>query len=210
MTYYDIHTHQNVKTPNVRSIVNLFPGDTIPAHSYCSVGIHPNYIHTSHIQHELALVSKTLAMSEVVALGEIGLDKNSHVSIDVQRKVFIDQWEINRVYNKPIIIHCVKAFDELLSLKKRLNDTSNWIIHGFRGKPQQATQLISHGFALSFGYWFNEEAVKVAFPDSLFLETDDRSISISDVYQSIASSLDLNLDQVANAVKVNADKLFAF
>ncbi len=210
MIYYDIHTHQNVKTPNVRSIINLFPGDTIPAHSYCSVGIHPNYIYTNHIQHELALVSKTLAMSEVVALGEIGLDKNSPVSIDVQRKVFIDQWEINRAFNKPIIIHCVKAFDELLSLKKHLNDTSNWIIHGFRGKPQQASQLILHGFYLSFGYWFNEESVKIAFPNSLLLETDDMPISISDVYTRIASSLDLNLDQIANAVKINADKMFAF
>ena len=66
-----------------------------------------------------------------------------------------------------------------------------WIIHGFRGNGELASQLVCLGFYLSFGDRFNPSALRATWPDFLFLETDDKSIDIRGVYQNVAEALDI-------------------
>ena len=60
-----------------------------------------------------------------------------------------------------------------------------------RGNGELASQLVRLGFYLSFGDRFNPSALRAAWPDFLFLETDDKSIDIRRVYQNVAEALDI-------------------
>lgn len=109
-----------------------------------------------------------------------------------------------------MIIHCVKAWDELIALKRALLPKMPWVIHGFRGNAQLAKQLIREGFFLSFGKYFNKEAVQVAWPDYLFVETDDRHVDIRSVYTDISASLGLSIEVFVRQVAENVHKILLF
>ena len=74
--------------------------------------------------------------------------------------------------HKPLIIHQVKALQEILYLKKKFHPAQPWLIHGFRGKPELAQQLLATGIDLSFGVHYNEEAYALCPKERRFRETD--------------------------------------
>ena len=94
---------------------------------------------------------------------------------------------------KPVILHCVKALDEMLGILKKYDNLKNVVFHGFRGKPTQAGQLMSKGYYLSFGIHFNEESLRLAYSSGrMFLETDDSGLHISNVYESASKALNIS------------------
>ena len=129
--------------------------------------------------------------SGVVAIGEAGLDTLAESPMDLQKEVFLAQANLAEETHKPLIIHCVKAWADLIACKKAVKPEMPWIIHGFRGNGELASQLVRLGFYLSFGDRFNPSALRAAWPDFLFLETDDKSIDIRRVYQNVAEALDI-------------------
>ena len=70
----------------------------------------------------------------MLAVGEAGLDKLAEAPLTLQIEVFEYQARLAEEANKPLIIHLVKAVDELLKLKQKIQPVKPWIIHGFRGK----------------------------------------------------------------------------
>ena len=199
MVYYDLHTHHLPTHSEDIVIINRMVGNggwpisnlgTI----YYSAGIHPWYINAKEKQ--LAEFEDLLLCSDVVAVGEVGLDKYAKVSLIEQRLIFERSILLAEKKELPLIIHCVKAWNELIDLKKVLKPRMPWIIHGFRGNEQLAKQLIQQGFFLSFGNYFNPKAVFEAWPNHLFVETDDQQIDIRVVYKNISSVLNLPLKLV--------------
>ena len=76
-----------------------------------------------------------------------------------------------------------------------------WIIHGFRGKPQQAQQLLDNGFQLSFGEHFNADSLALAFHrHSLWLETDESTHSIEEIYDAASKSLNICADELEKEI----------
>ncbi|MBP5348566.1 MAG: TatD family hydrolase, partial [Bacteroidaceae bacterium] len=75
-------------------------------------------------------------------------------------------------YRKPMILHVVRDFDTVIRLHKQLHPTMPWLIHGFRGAPQQMHQLHSQNLLLSLGPTCNPQSLRPLPPDKLFLETD--------------------------------------
>jgi TatD DNase family protein len=73
-----------------------------------------------------------------------------------------------------------------MGMKKRMQPKQAWIIHGFRGKPELAKQLLKMGFNLSFGEKFNPLSVDVTPLNQLCIETDTSFMKIEDIYQTIA------------------------
>ena len=64
------------------------------------------------------------------------------------------------------------------------------IFHGFRGKPEQAKQLLQKGFDLSFGEKFNVDSLTLAWKAGrMWLETDESECSIEQIYQQAAKAL---------------------
>jgi TatD DNase family protein len=113
-----------------------------------------------------------------------------------------------------MIIHCVQAWQEIIALKKEIRPKVPWIIHGFRGKPELAGQLINHGFYLSFGdtilYQNNTTAqsLKSIPEDFLFLETDISEHTIESIYQAASVIKNLPLDVMQNMLQRNFELVF--
>lgn len=200
MGYYDIHTHQMPVHPEDIAIVNTIVGPVADSISDSlmdtagvrtdfkrSCGIHPWYIY--NVREQMEELRRRLSAPETVAIGEAGLDKLAESPMDIQKEVFLAQAFLAEETRKPLIIHCVKAWQELIACRKEVRPDMPWVIHGFRGNDELAAQLIHLGFYLSFGDRFNPSAVRAAWPDSLFLETDDKPVDIRLVYQGVAESL---------------------
>ncbi|MCM1453080.1 MAG: TatD family hydrolase [bacterium] len=133
---------------------------------------------------------------QTVAIGECGLDALRGPSLDEQEEVFAAQARIATELGKPLIIHCVRAWDRLLRLNKELRGHSTWIVHGFRGKEALGRQLLDAGLRLSFGADTppaTARALAAYAPGSTYLETDDSPLSIVEV----ADRLGLPLRSVA-------------
>ena len=196
MGYYDIHTHQMPFHKEDIAIINrivspmgdMQPG-SLPETVIRSYGIHPWYIY--NVKEQMDLLRVLVSGSGVVAIGEAGLDTLAESPMDLQKEVFLAQANLAEETHKPLIIHCVKAWADLIACKKAVKPEMPWIIHGFRGNGELASQLVRLGFYLSFGDRFNPSALRAAWPDFLFLETDDKSIDIRGVYQNVAEALDI-------------------
>ncbi len=171
-------------------IVQLFPNDLlgeiqdVPNRFY-SVGIHPCQINDYYKPFVERLRFFVLNPS-VVAIGEAGLDKLCSTDFDVQKTVFIEMVLLAEQVQKPLIIHCVKAWQEIITLHKTLHPSVPWMIHGFRGKPELAQSLLNQGFYLSYGAKFNPDALRVTPFDRLCIETDESAVAIETLYHKIA------------------------
>lgn len=117
----------------------------------------------------------------VAAIGETGLDKLQGADIDTQIKVLTKHVELSEELRLPLILHVVKAYNDIITLRGLVKPSQRWIVHGFRGKPELARQLLDHGFDLSLGEHFNP-ATAAIIPDSrLHFETDESTLPISTI-----------------------------
>ena len=149
--YIDVHTHHTDFQDSVYSIVNVFLTDypEVPAKTPFSIGLHPWHLGMESDTATLTTLQKAATLPNVVAFGETGLDKAIKASPELQEKRFRMHIEISEEYKKPLIIHCVKAFNEIMILKKDMNPSSPWIIHGYQGSEQLTKDMIRDGFYVS-------------------------------------------------------------
>jgi len=199
--YFDIHTHQPPSNPNVLAIVSVDAGNPVLIDDpYCAVGIHPCYTGMTGFSNLEAIA----AHPNVVAIGETGLDKFSSTPLSQQKTLFIAHIELAEKLHKPLIIHCVKAWQELIQIRKQYTSDIPWIIHGFRGNGNLARQLLQFGFYLSFSQYFNPDALHAAWSlHRLYVETDDSNIRIEDVYQRITSHLSITCETLSKEIFEN-------
>lgn len=213
--YYDVHTHskQTTVSEEVMTVYNVAVGkdSLLNMHSgqLVSCGIHPWYIQADTIEEQVKLLRELAANEQVVMIGEAGLDKQVSVSLDLQIEVFEEQIRISEEQKKPLVIHCVKAWDELMVLHKKWTPAMPWLIHGFRKKGEQARQFLKQGFYLSFGEHFQEAALQEAWPDHLLIETDESTCSIQEIYQRIASVLQISVDELGRQIERTICRKFA-
>ena len=176
--------------------------------AHISVGIHPWFLTLNNVDTLLDVLYKTLKDKRVVALGEAGLDKLKGGSIETQIAVFRKEVAISEEFKLPMIIHCVKAFNELIELKKELRPCQPWIIHGFRGKKNMAVELLRHGCYLSFGSRFQEETVRVVPVERLFIETDESEECIEAICRRIAEVRGVSPEELVEVVNKNVRAIF--
>ncbi|MBN2174995.1 MAG: TatD family hydrolase [Bacteroidales bacterium] len=200
--FIDIHTHQEPKGIDRVGVVNLYP-DKIPEvrkDGYYSLGLHPWFIPEKGLDNLFKILEENALMPEIVAIGECGLDKLSKCPMNVQQKVFERQIEIAEQVQKPLIIHCVHAFNELVQTKMHSKSIVEWIVHGFNSNTMVADMLLRHEIYLSFGKaLFNPQSnaskVILEVEDDMFLlETDDADVDIQSVYQAVSRLVDMDLD----------------
>ena len=215
--YIDIHTHQTPNNDNTLAVKNYILGlDTIENHAIFSTGIHPWYIDEG--KSILSELEDIIKQDNCIAIGECGLDLMPKIikkyDIEKQQDIFLMQAHLAEQYHKPLIIHCVKCFDLLLSIKKTFKPQSAWIIHGYRKNANLAGQLIEAGFYLSFGAQLfkstkNSEALKSVPLNKLFLETDDQTIyDIINIYEKAASIKGISLNHLQQQISLNFNNVF--
>lgn len=187
MEILDIHSHR--RPPYEVGVVSMDDlGMPLMDGQAYSAGIHPWNI-TEEIPSEQWQRLEMLAHdSRIAAIGECGVDISKGGPLFRQLQVFKRQIELSERVGKPLIIHCVKAADIILGLKRDLQPQQPWIIHGFRGKPQLARQLTDKGIFLSFGEKFNPDTV-VAMPKGMLLaETDESVFSITEIISALSQA----------------------
>lgn len=142
-----------------------------------SVGIHPwdtvKLDSPDILKREFDILDRVAGENAVVAIGETGMDYLKGASLTLQEFVFRHHIELSERLCKPLVIHCVKAWDKLFALHKEYSPRQNWAIHGFRGKPELARQLVSRGIYLSLGKKFNSEIIDVVPHEFILSETDE-------------------------------------
>lgn len=200
MELIDIHTHSTA--PATCTIYSS--GTAYIAGRSISLGLHPWYI-SHRWQDDFASIAIPAKESNVVAIGECGLDAlKSPAAIELQEEIFKAHIQLSETVRKPLIIHCVKAFDRLLALHKELSPKQAWIVHGFRGKPGLAAQLIKAGHYISLGENFNPDSAKAIPADRLFIETDESRCRIEQIYATVASARRTTMQELARQTAANA------
>jgi TatD DNase family protein len=215
--YIDIHTHDSKASAGIFAIENLMahegrlPSD-IPERT-CTYGIHPWFLNE---QNEVPLIGSVRAVAShenLIALGEAGFDKLRGPAMDLQTRTFETQVSISEEVGKPLYIHCVRAWNELLPSQKRMKPRMPWLIHGFRGNPDLAGQLISKGMYLSFWFEFvmrpeSARLLRSVPRERIFLETDGAGIEISVIYKKVASDLGMDVCELKNIIFSNFNRFF--
>ena len=172
MNILDIHTHVLPQVPGTALVcIGCGPLPEKEEGHWFSAGLHPWDV-TEDFDTQLNMVEPLLANPRVPAVGECGFDTLKGPSHDLQEQVFIRQIELSERYAKPMILHVVRDFDSVIRLRRTLKPEQPWLIHGFRGGPEQMSQLYSHGILVSFGLKYNPESLRQVPSDRLFLETD--------------------------------------
>jgi TatD DNase family protein len=215
--YIDIHNHNSKPEKGVFVIENLMAHEGVPPVS-CestafSVGVHPWFLTETNQAAHLDFVRRYGSEKSVVAIGETGFDKLRGAPIELQTKVFEEQVKISESLKKPLVIHCVKGWDELLASYKKKKPAMPWLIHGFRGNKELAHQLVSKGMYLSLWYEFalkpeSSELLRSISHDRLFFETDGSGVDIREIYKKAADDLNISVDALKERIVANYKQVF--
>lgn len=208
----DIHHHG---APLPYSLRSLTPAEflALSPHRHprpCSVGIHPWHIEGEGEQ-QFAQLTEIARRPEVLAIGEAGLDALRGPEMSTQQRLLRKQVMLSEQIGKPLILHIVRAWSELLQLRAELRPSQPWIIHGFRGKPALMNQLLAPGsnqIYLSFGEKFNPASVEAVPSDRLLIESDESPLSIEAILEKLAEARHTAPQQLAEVVNANALRIF--
>jgi TatD DNase family protein len=212
----NIHKHGPSLSKDELAIRSIFAND-IPEvvgkwKGPLAVGLHPWHVDKENIDEQLALVEEASNHESVVAIGEIGLDRLTSVPFEYQKEAFVKQLQIAANANKPVIVHCVKAHSDIISILKTEKYKGDVIFHGFNQNKQIAEQLLKNGFYLSFGQALlnaNSNANKVfcEIPnDRFFLETDESEIEIEEVYKKAAKLKNTGVKKIKLIISQNYNR----
>lgn len=210
--YINIHTHHIFREDEV-FILNLSPQRYVDA-VYCSVGIHPWHIHFNSLENDLTKLKSIASKPNVLAIGECGLDRLIDVSLEQQDVIFKAQLKIAEEVQKPVIIHCVKAFDSLIRIKKECNISVPLIVHGYNNNQQIMLELLKNGFYISFGKALLIEGsnasklLSTVAIEKLFLETDDADIAIKTIFEKAAELKDMKVSKLKEKIFLNFKLVF--
>ena len=183
----DCHTH---RTDARDAIINVSPDYTefLPGRFY-SVGIHPwltAEMPAEGIGRLMELLPVAARRSDVVAIGESGFDRLRGGDMGLQRELFNLHARLADDLGKPLIIHCVRAWNDLLQARRDMDPHAPWIVHGFRGKPELARQLTDAGMYISLGERFNPATAPVIPPERLLVETDESDQPIDAIAAAVS------------------------
>lgn len=213
MKYFNLHTHHFTNDAAVLELVNQYPMEFDDLVPFYSIGIHPWKIDENNVEAELLIVEDKLKNNNCLALGECGLDKRIETNLDLQTQVFEKQLLLAEKYKKPVVIHCVAAFQEVIAIKKKMKISVPMIIHGFSKNSQIANQLTENGFYVSFGkYLLRNPELEFVFKNipnnQFFLETDTIEEGIDEVYKLAAKYKNIEVEELIRLIKSNVKTVF--
>ena len=205
MILFDFHHHNR---ENTYGIYNLEPKEIVTEKKF-SVGIHPKDI-DENWEENFEKIKEISLLPNCVAIGECGLDGLISVNENLQKEVFEKHILWANQINKPVIIHCVKRFSEIIPFQKIAEIPL--VIHGFNKKKTIADEMLRHGFYLSFGksvlHSLSLQSILKEFPlEKIFLETDDANFNIEELYQKTAEIKGISIENLHNKILKNLESL---
>lgn len=216
--FIDLHTHHPAKT----GVVSLQNISLTQIHQFTaekgqrfSVGLHPWQIKSNE---DLGLLYQQLRFAagyqHVAAIGETGLDKSMALPLEHQEAVFKVHIRVAEEFRLPVVIHCVRSFQEIFMLRKSMGASQPWIFHGFSGSAQLARQCLNAGCLLSFGpSLLNDHSRSVHSMislgiDDFFLETDDSGLEVEVLYRRAAHIKHASVEVIKERIFYKFNKIF--
>lgn len=187
--YIDIHTHN----PRIDVI------------SPTMAGIHP-----WDAERELALPDFT----ECDIIGETGLDYAHPISKTLQKELFCKHLDMAQTLGKPIVLHVVRAMEDVLKIIYHYKEIKGVVFHGFIGSKEQAYECLKRGYFLSFGERSlrspkSVEALRITPLSQLFCETDDNAPTrIEHIYNEVAKIKEITPEELLKNIEENYKNLF--
>ncbi|SKB57355.1 TatD DNase family protein [Parapedobacter luteus] len=213
--FFDIHAHRGAPHSAGASVIyNVLPLHEKPTsvNTWISIGLHPWYLTEENLEPQMDVLADRISDTRVKLVGECGFDRLRGPAMPIQQAAFERQAVLAVRHNKPMIIHCVRAFDELQSYGKRYAAKVPMIVHGFNKSPALAGQLLRQGFYLSFGAAIMEETSNAAktirqIAPPFFLETDDSGVNIQAIYEQAAFLRKMALDDLKDIIFASWKKI---
>lgn len=205
-----------------------------PDFVFPAFGIHPWHAHTAEEGWQQRL-AELLQKHPHASIGECGLDQwISSPPIDIQRPVFLDQLRLAREMDRPLTIHCLKAWGALFDAFAEAAPPPRFLMHSFGGSIETARRLVPLGAYFSFsGHFLHERksAVLEVFRqlphDRILLETDapdmrppddlvthplpeklNHPANLPAIGRSLAAALDMKPEDLAALTRDNAARCF--
>lgn len=187
------------------------------------IDIHTHHPHPDVISPRMAGIhpwdaDRGMAMpdfSRCDIVGETGLDYHSKVDKEAQKRLFECHLRMAEQIGKPVVIHNVKATEDILKILAQYPSICRVVFHGFIGSLQQAETILKRGYYLSFGHRSlrspkTREVISKMDIERLFCETDDEpNISIEEIYSEVAKLRNIPVDELLNAIDKNHKTFFA-
>ena len=222
--YFDHHTHISGPPSIASEITNIFSIDasnfedlgkiseiTSMGHGF-TIGLHPMSYNFMTFEHVSRIIHQN--RDDILGIGECGLDTRIAVPRQHQIELFTAHAEMAREMHLPLIIHCVRSYDDIVHLHQRLKPSNPWIIHGFNRSESIAIKLLDQGILLSIG----KELLDPGHPISnffkkiaeypFFLETDGKDIAIQTLYQQASNMLDLSIEAISTIIASHVQQVY--
>jgi TatD DNase family protein len=222
--YFDHHTHISGQPSIASEITNIFSIDasnfedlgkiseiTSMGHGF-TIGLHPMSYNFMTFEHVSRIIHQN--RDDILGIGECGLDTRIAVPRQHQIELFTAHAEMAREMHLPLIIHCVRSYDDIVHLHQRLKPSNPWIIHGFNRTENIAIKLLDQGILLSIG----KELLDPGHPISnffkkiaeypFFLETDGKDIAIQTLYQQASNMLDMSIEAISTIIASHVQQVY--
>jgi len=213
LPYIDIHTHQLQENSDIFQLLNCIIGKENFPNEICSVGIHPWYIdNEKEIQFEL--LKSTASAENVLAIGECGLDKITETDWYLQIEIFEKQIQLANALHKPLIIHCVRAYQEVFTILKDQKVNVPVVFHGFNKKAELGNSILHQGYFVSLGSsilnGIQDDFIQSVALDKIFFETDDKSTNVVDIYSYFCSVRKISMSDLLEQIVKNFHNVFRY
>lgn len=186
-----------------------------------SFGLHPWYLRQRTPQWEAALRELLIRFPQA-GVGEIGLDRwMENPDPEDQKAVFEIQWRLAVELDRPVTVHCLRAWgtlDDLLSTLPR--PKRGFLLHAYGGPAEMVKRWVSLGACFSFSPSFlapgrerKLEPFHIIPADRLLVETDAPSmgapLDIIPAYEGLAALRGCTVAELQEQVATNFRRLFA-
>ena len=213
----DFHTHLNNEAPGrdpgVWKVVSLDLAHrdlVLPENCLATLELHP--WQGDIFSEEFA---RSAAAEKFIGIGEAGLDRiRGKLPLPEQIAIFRRTVELACKLNKPLTVHCVKCFSELLELKKHLEWQVPTIIHYFRNNLKLAQQLWTQtDFYLSLPPGVPAEVLDFLrsnpeYLSRIVLETDDPDGDIAAHYTFTAQKLAISPEKLTGFMHEQFQRIY--
>ncbi len=206
--YIDFHNHSKWHDDGVIEVVSIH-GNQEKKLKYYTIGYHPWWTDIKLHKDQLDLIrQKYIEDKFCLGIGEFGLDKLKGSDLNHQEEIAIQQIMLANELKAPVIIHCVRAYDRLIKLKKNYGQTP-WVIHGYMRNKILASQVLDAGISLSVAPYMNMKSTFIDMLqfiplDRLFLETDsDFNLNIIERYRIFATLRKMGLEPLKTQLYQN-------
>ncbi|ACB52837.1 TatD-related deoxyribonuclease [Crocosphaera subtropica ATCC 51142] len=197
-----------------------------------AVGLHPLDAQKWTNATEMEILDYAKSDHRVVAIGEMGLDFYKADNHQQQKNVLEAQLKIAHQLQKPIIIHCRDAAQQLkdvIELFWHQAGPVQGVMHCWSGTPEETQWFLDLGFYISFSGVVTfknaktiQDSAKIVPDDRLLIETDcpflapvpkrgkrNEPANVRHVAEFLAKLRNVPLETLAQQTTANACQLFS-